>query len=160
MIAFRRYRPDAVVTFGEDGLYWHADHIGVHERTYTAVRSLGVDAPPLYYATMPLGAMRAVVKAAQARGGAPSVSDFWGIEPDAFGLSAEPPTFTVDVRPWIARKLAALRCHRTQMGPHNPIAWIDEDDARRWLGVEQFCREHDDTAADVLEQVGDLIASS
>ena len=39
--AIRRYRPDAVITFAEDGLYWHLDHIGVHERTYTAVRSFG-----------------------------------------------------------------------------------------------------------------------
>ena len=36
----QRYRPDAVITFAEDGLYWHLDHIGVHERTYTAVLSL------------------------------------------------------------------------------------------------------------------------
>ena len=34
----QRYRPDAVITFAEDGLYWHLDHIGVHERTCTAVR--------------------------------------------------------------------------------------------------------------------------
>ena len=51
-------RPAAVITFGEDGLYWHLDHIGVHERTTTAVRSLGADAPPLYYVTMPHGVMR------------------------------------------------------------------------------------------------------
>ena len=50
-----RYRPDAVITFAEDGLYWHLDHIGVHERTYTAVLSLGAAAPPLYYVTMPRG---------------------------------------------------------------------------------------------------------
>ena len=25
------YRPDAVVTFDADGLYWHLDHVGVHE---------------------------------------------------------------------------------------------------------------------------------
>ena len=29
----RRHTPAAVITFGEDGLYWHLDHIGVHERT-------------------------------------------------------------------------------------------------------------------------------
>jgi len=45
-----------------------------------------------------------------------------------------------DVRPWVDRKLAALRCHRTQMGPNNPIAWIDEAEARRWLGTEYFRR--------------------
>jgi LmbE family N-acetylglucosaminyl deacetylase len=140
MIALRRYRPDAVITFGEDGLYWHADHIGVHERTFTAVQSLGEDAPPLYYVTLPAGTMQGIVRAAQAKGAAPPDAGFWGINPDAFGLSAEPPTLTVDVRPWMATKLAALRCHRTQMGPRNPLAWIDEEDARRWLGVEHFHR--------------------
>ena len=63
-----RYQPDGVITFAEDGLYWHLDHIGVHERTYTAVRSLGADAPPLYYVTMPKGVMREVVEAAVAKG--------------------------------------------------------------------------------------------
>ena len=138
--ALERYRPDAVITFAEDGLYWHLDHIGVHERTYTAVRSLGLNAPPLYYVTMQPGVMREVVEAVHAKGGAPPDSSFWGIEPEAFGDGAKPPTFVIDVRDWVPRKLAALRCHRTQMGPNNPIAWINEDEARRWLGVEQFRR--------------------
>src|SRR5262249_58303105 len=60
---------DAVVTFGEDGLYWHLDHIGVHERTLTAVRAFGDTAPPLYYVTIPHGAMRNMVAAAHAKGG-------------------------------------------------------------------------------------------
>ncbi len=30
-----------LITFGGDGLYWHLDHVGVYERTTTAVRSLG-----------------------------------------------------------------------------------------------------------------------
>ena len=153
----QRYRPDAVITFAEDGLYWHLDHIGVHERTYTAVRSLGADAPPLYYVTMPHGVMREVVEAAHAKGGAPPDSSFWGIAPDAFGDGANPPTFVIDVRDWVARKLAALRCHRTQMGPNNPIAWIDEDEARRWLGVEQFRRAPLDATGDpMLEQLGEI----
>src|SRR5258705_11676612 len=36
LMLIERYRPDAVITFAEDGLYWHLDHIGGHERTYTA----------------------------------------------------------------------------------------------------------------------------
>src|SRR5437660_5350629 len=94
--ALHQYRPDAVITFAEDGLYWHLDHIGVHERTYTAVRSLGAEAPPLYYVTMPHGMMSEVVNAAHAKGGAPPDSSFWGIAPDAFGDSAKPPTFVID----------------------------------------------------------------
>ena len=161
VMMIERYRPDAVITFAEDGLYWHLDHIGVHERTYTAVRSLGAEAPPLYYVTMPHGVMREVVEAAQARGGSPSNSSFWGIAPDAFGDAAKPPTFVIDVREWAARKLAALRCHRTQMGPNNPMAWINEEEARRWLGVEQFRRAQLEGVNDaLLEQLGEPVATT
>src|SRR5258707_5893384 len=124
---------------------------------HTAVLSLGADAPPLYYVTMPQGVMREVVEAAHAKGGAPPDSSFWGIAPDAFGDSANPPSFVIDVRDWAVRKLAALRCHRTQMGPNNPMAWIDEDEARRWLGVEQFRRAPLDAAGDpMLEMLGEI----
>jgi N-acetyl-1-D-myo-inositol-2-amino-2-deoxy-alpha-D-glucopyranoside deacetylase len=156
-----RYRPDAVVTFAEDGLYWHLDHIGVHERTFTAVSSLGSDAPPLYYVTMPEGTMRAVVEAAHGKGGAPPDSSLWGIAPEAFGDAATPPTFVVDVREYIPRKLAAIRCHRTQMGPNNPLAWLDEAAARQWLGAESFRRSPVASRGDhVLEQLGEPVPSS
>lgn len=160
--AILSYRPDAVITFAEDGLYWHLDHIGVHERTYTAVKSLGPDAPPLYYVTMPQGIMREVIAAAHANRGAPAESSFWGIEPDAFGDAAIPPTFAIDVRAWIPRKLAALRCHRTQMGPKNPIAWIDDDVARRWLGIEYFRRSPLDSPSPepILERLGQPVQPS
>jgi LmbE family N-acetylglucosaminyl deacetylase len=160
--AIRRCRPDAVITFAEDGLYWHLDHVGVHERTYTAVKSFGAEAPPLYYVTMPNGIMREVVKAAHAKGGAPPDSSFWGIDPGAFGDGAKPATFVVDVRAWAPRKLAALRCHRTQMGSNNPIAWIDEDEARRWLGVEHFRRAPLEAATphSLLERLGEPVSRS
>lgn len=159
--AIRQYHPDAVITFAEDGLYWHLDHVGVHERTYTAVRSLGPDAPPLYYVTLPPGAIRGLVEAAHAKGGGPLDSSFWGISPDAFGQASPPATFVIDAHQWIPRKLAALRCHRTQMGLHNPIAWIDEDDARQWLGVEHFRRSPLDCTGDfILERLGEPVASS
>ncbi len=140
-------RPDAVITFDEDGLYWHLDHVGVHERTYTAVKSLGGAAPPLYYVTLPRGAMRQIVDAAKRKSGAPADSSFWGIPAEAFGGSARVPDFVVEVGPWVPRKLAALRRHQTQMGPQNPVAWIDEEDGRRWLGIEQFRRSPLSSAA-------------
>lgn len=145
-----RHRPDAVITFGEDGLYWHPDHVGVHERTNAAVRSLGKDAPPLYYVTMPPGLMRDLLEAARTRRGAPSDMTFWGIAPEAFGCAAPPPTVAVDVRAWTPRKLAALRCHRTQIGADNPFSWIDAAQADRYLGVEYFRRS-------ALENRGDFI---
>ena len=150
------HAPDLIITFDEDGLYWHLDHIGIHERTYTALRSLGAKMPPLYYVTMSAGTMHEVVAAAHAKGGAPPDSSFWGIAPDAFGAGAKPPTFSVNVRGWVTRKLAALRCHRTQMGHSNPIAWIGEDEARSLLGLEYFRREGL-TRLDALEALGEPI---
>jgi LmbE family N-acetylglucosaminyl deacetylase len=154
VMMLERYRPDAVITFAEDGLYWHLDHIGIHERTYTAVLSLGAAAPPLYYVTMRHGAMQELADAAHAKGGERAGSSFWGIDADVFGADATPPGFVIDVRDWVPRKLAALRCHRTQMGPNNPIAWIDDEEARRWLGVEQFRREPLVAGDAILEHLG------
>jgi len=152
--AVRHYNPDAVITFDEDGLYWHLDHIGIHERTYTAVKSFGAEAPPLYYVTMAQGVMAEIFEVAQARSGAHDPS-FWGIHPDAFGDAAMPPTFVIDVRPVVARKLAALRCHRTQMGIRNPFAWIDEAEAGRLLGREPFRRAPLESRPDaLLESLG------
>jgi N-acetyl-1-D-myo-inositol-2-amino-2-deoxy-alpha-D-glucopyranoside deacetylase len=155
-----RTRPDVVITFDADGLYWHLDHVAVHERTTTAIRTFGADAPPLYYVTMPKGVMRELVAAALAEGGAPADSTVWGIEPDAFGDQAAEPTFVIDVREWVARKLQALRCHRTQMGPHNPFAWLGEGQGRRWLGIEQFRRAPIETCREnVLERLGEPVTS-
>jgi LmbE family N-acetylglucosaminyl deacetylase len=151
--AIVRYQPDGVITFAEDGLYWHLDHVGVHERTYTAVRSFGADAPPLYYVTIPKGLMREVVEAAG--GSAVKDTKFWGIEADAFGDAAKPPTFVIDVRAWVSRKLAALSCHRTQMGPSHPFARIDADQARQLLGLEHFRRAPTESRWEsIIEQMG------
>ena len=118
-------------------------------------------APALYYVTMPHGAMRHVVEAAHAKVGSPPDSSFWGIAPDAFGEAAGPPSFVVDVRAWIPRKLAALRCHQTQMGPHNPIAWINDEEARQWLGVEHFRRAPlESFNGAMLEQFGEPVVKT
>jgi LmbE family N-acetylglucosaminyl deacetylase len=156
VMAIRQYAPAAVVTFGEDGLYWHLDHIGVHERVTTAVESLGAHAPPLFYVTMPPGVMRAIVDAAVSRGWTAPSQGFWSLVPDAFGDGARPPTIVVDVQAWATRKLAAIRCHRSQMGASQPLAQIDEAEARRWLGVEHFRRAATGASNEpVLEELAD-----
>ncbi len=140
VMTLRHYNPAAVITFGEDGLYWHVDHIGIHERTTTAVGLMGTAAPPLYYVTMPVGVMRAIVNAATDRGWTAPTHGFWSLSPDAFGDAAKPHTLTVDVSALMPRKLAAIRCHRSQMGAGHPFDRIDEADLRRWLGTEHFRR--------------------
>jgi N-acetyl-1-D-myo-inositol-2-amino-2-deoxy-alpha-D-glucopyranoside deacetylase len=160
--AIEAYRPNAVITFAENGLYWHLDHIGVHERTFTAVKSFGAAAPPLYYVTMPKGIIQHVVDTARAKGSTSNESSVWGLEPDAFGESEMAESFSIDIRRWIPRKMAALRCHRTQMGVGNSIAWIDDDDARQWLGLEYFRRSPLECSRtdSVLEDLTEPVASS
>lgn len=141
IVLFLRRHPNAsVVTFGEDGLYWHADHIGVHERVLTAVTSLGDQAPPLYFVTMPTGVMPEIVQMAKARGWTPPMKGFWSLVPESFGLHARPHTIAIDVRAHVARKLSAILAHRSQMGSDHPLADLTPADASRWLGTEFFRR--------------------
>lgn len=137
----RRVNPDVVITFGDDGLYWHPDHIAVHERTTEAIASLGDEAPNLYYVTIPPGQMRRLV-------------DEWLTDPDredtstpllgigdadAFGIEANPPTLVVDVSDSANRKLAAIKCHRTQVA-RGAFERLRDEAAARLLGVEHFHR--------------------
>jgi LmbE family N-acetylglucosaminyl deacetylase len=146
LVAFmRRRRPEAVITFDEDGLYWHPDHIGVYERVITAARSLGCAAPPLYGVTIARGIMNAIVDDARLHGWEAPAQGFWSLPPDAFGKYAVPYTIAVDVSDWVPRKLRAIGAHRTQMGPAHPFSRLSPDDARRWLGRE-FYRRIDDAS--------------
>jgi N-acetyl-1-D-myo-inositol-2-amino-2-deoxy-alpha-D-glucopyranoside deacetylase len=136
-----RIRPDVLITFGDDGLYWHPDHIAIHERTTAVVAALGDTAPALYYVTMGPGRMRAVIDTVAARipprGAAYSIL---GVsDADAFGAAAAPPTLTLDVRACAARKLAALRCHRTQLAG-DALDLLSDEEAGCLLGVEYFRR--------------------
>ena len=133
--AIRRLRPDVVVTFDEDGLYWHPDHVAVHERVTSAVAALGAAGPALFYVSMPAGAMRALVDSAPGgRGPVLGVADS-----DAFGAAAPAPTLVVEAGPLASRKLEALRYHRTQVGG-GPLDEIDGDAAARLLGTEHYRR--------------------
>ena len=143
-----RIRPDVVVTFGEDGLYWHPDHCAIWKHTTAAVAALGTGAPALYYVTMPPGMMRALADEFSENG---DVSPrLLGVpDPDAFGVSAEPPTLVLDVATCAARKLAALRCHRSQVAA-GVLTRIPEADAPRLLGIEHFHRAPVASAADAF----------
>ncbi len=138
-----RLQPEVVVTFGADGLYWHPDHIAVHEATTAAVGALGSQAPALFYVTSPPGQMRLVLDAALAahsrrsEGHAPrSILGITAVE--AFGSHAEPPTLVVDATAYAARKLAALRCHQTQLAG-DALDLLPGDQAHL-LGVEHYHR--------------------
>jgi LmbE family N-acetylglucosaminyl deacetylase len=137
--ALRRWRPSAVITFGPEGLYWHRDHLAVHAVTLAAVDAAAGEgfAPGVYYATWPRGWAGELVAAVAARGGA---ADLWGLHPDDFGAPAASITTALDVRPFLAAKLRALRSHRSQLGPGHLLRVIPDDLAEEFLGREYFVR--------------------
>ena len=139
--------PDVVITFGEDGLYWHPDHIAVHEATRAAVASLGAGGPALYYVTIPPGQMEAVLAAATPRLTPSSRHDLLGIDnAAAFGAAAQPPTLVLHTGAFAARKLAALQCHRTQVAG-GPFDQLSAAEAETLLGVEHYRRADVGSAA-------------
>jgi LmbE family N-acetylglucosaminyl deacetylase len=143
--AIRRFRPEIVITFDADGLYWHPDHIALHERTTAAVAAMGEDGPALYYVSMPAGGMRAVVHHAEealaVRGedGRSPLRILGIADSDAFGALAAPPTLVVEAGGFARRKLAAIRCHRSQL-IDDALTFVEESDAARLLGVEHYRR--------------------
>jgi LmbE family N-acetylglucosaminyl deacetylase len=127
------HRPAVVLTFGADGVYWHPDHAAAGEIATLAIRRLGHPAE-IYEAAWPAGLMARLVDAATERN---LPVGLWGLEPDAFG-SDRAPTVVIDVRRVLARKLAAIRAHRTQVGPDHLLAALPDDLAERFLGLEPW----------------------
>jgi N-acetyl-1-D-myo-inositol-2-amino-2-deoxy-alpha-D-glucopyranoside deacetylase len=140
VVAIRHVRPDVVVTFGPDGLYWHPDHIYVHHRVTEAVAQIETNPPALYYVVFDGDAMRNVVEAAAANPDAPRDLSLWDMDPDAFGAYAPSPGLVIDVSAYAGQKLQALRAHRTQVGARHPFSWLTNEQAAVLLGREHFVR--------------------
>jgi N-acetyl-1-D-myo-inositol-2-amino-2-deoxy-alpha-D-glucopyranoside deacetylase len=149
--AIRRLAPGVVITFDLDGLYWHPDHVAAHERTTAVVAALGGSAPALWYVSMPPGSVRALVDAAAGSPEAP----FAGIrDPDAFGALAPAPSLIFTDERAAARKVAALRCHRTQT-VGTALDFVAEADAARLLATEHYRRAEVGARGDTLvERLG------
>jgi N-acetyl-1-D-myo-inositol-2-amino-2-deoxy-alpha-D-glucopyranoside deacetylase len=124
-------RPDVILTFDEDGLYWHADHIAAAEIAHRAASELG-DIEVLE-AVWSLATAPALAAAAREHGLPDSL---WGIEPEAFGSDREP-ALSVDITPVLALKLEALRAHRTQLEAGNLLGELPLE-----LAVDHLAYEH------------------
>jgi LmbE family N-acetylglucosaminyl deacetylase len=131
----RQVRPDALLTWPPDGLSGHPDHIAVSRWTALAFQQAaapGWDSPwLLYYMAVPASLQQAL-----------GLNQLSAIDDAAI-------TLAVDVLPVWERKLAAIRCHRTQLG-QSPILAADPERQRRFLGQEHFRRAAGDEADDWL----------
>ena len=155
VVAIRHVRPDVVVTFGPDGLYWHPDHIYVHYRVTEAVAQLAPDQPSLYYVVFPADLMQNVLQLAQAEAPAAGDLTLWDLDPESFGAYAPAPTLVVDVALYVGQRLDALRAHRSQVGAKSPFSWLKADTAAPLLGREYFVLSEAGAATgSFLEEMG------
>lgn len=155
---------DVIITFDDDGLYWHPDHVAVHTATNEVVAAMGRSGPALYYVTMPPGQMRAVVETATRRRDASTAvsqrDNVLGVgDPDAFGASAHSPTLVVRTGRFARRKLEALRCHRTQVAT-GPFDYLTDDDAEVLLAEEHYRRAAiGSVTPSFIDRLGVLVAT-
>ncbi|RJQ05347.1 MAG: PIG-L family deacetylase [Bacillota bacterium] len=154
-------RPDAVVSFGPDGIYGHPDHVAASVLTTAAFDSVFGDAAGAKTATAPAPRGPRLWYVAL-----PSV--FWRYRPTEWAVSADPaagaspedllragrhpvvegvPEAVIDIGAFVERKIRALLCHRSQR--HNverafgslvdlDSAGLASRDATALLGREYF----------------------
>jgi LmbE family N-acetylglucosaminyl deacetylase len=135
--AIQMEQPRAVITFGPDGLYFHPDHVTTYELARLAIEVVPTP-PTLYRAVWPEGLMSEMVRALGERG---LPNNLWDIQPESFVLGVDRRgELAIDVSRFASRKLAALRCHRTQLSHDHAFTALPEDLAERFLGTERFVR--------------------
>ena len=146
----RRYTPEVLTIYDPFGGYGHPDHLQVHrigmaayfgaenvrwfplqdgEELWTPVK--------LYISTWPRSRLRRMT---QARFEAGLITKEEARESEGWGTPDDDITTLVDVRPWVGRKIAALRAHRTQIPEDWFMLQVPDEELPGVLGVETFQR--------------------
>ena len=134
---------EVLTVYDERGNYGHPDHIQVH---HVGIRAAELaNTPRVYEATVNrdhfLALMAARSEEMAAIEGAPDPEDF------DLGMPAEVITTTVDVRPFIATKRAAMAAHASQINDESFFMVMPEEAFLAAFGQEWFIRRGTDRAA-------------
>ena len=135
-VFIREERPEVVVTYAEDGVYGHPDHIKAHHVTNAAldvVEREGTPVKKLYYTAIPRSMMEAFVQqmpeeARQAMGGNMRIA----------GTPDELVTTKIDVHDYVERKREAFRAHVSQNDPNSWFATMQDQIYELAFGTEYY----------------------
>jgi LmbE family N-acetylglucosaminyl deacetylase len=169
----RRYQPDVVVTYDENGFYGHPDHIQAHRITMAAVAL--VDSPAkVYWTTAPRSMMAKFGEFLREAGAdweavEPATGDAGDARPEdapaenaqpenaqpenaqpEIGLPDEEITTWVDTTEFGGRKYDALAAHASQ-SDSTFFLKLGPERFTDLMGVETFVRVHDTTGAALPE---------
>ena len=150
-----RYRPQVVVTYDPDGAYQHPDHVHASRAAIDAAARTGIPAK-VYLTAMPISKWRELWEALRDAGA--DVPDVGSMPPEMqeqMEAAEQRITTTVDIRPVLARKQAALMAHASQIS-ESWFSKIPPELGERVFGEESFIRGTDTTGAPVPED--DLFA--
>jgi LmbE family N-acetylglucosaminyl deacetylase len=131
-------KPDVVITFGEDGMYGHPDHVKIHHVTNAALDRLlrtSQEWTPrkLYYTALPRSLMQAFMSQMPEEMRAEQNPDM------VFeGTPDELVTTQLDVRPYIQRKREAFNAHVSQNDPNSWFSKIPEEVYEVAFGTEYY----------------------
>ncbi len=147
----RAERPHVVVSDDERGTYGHPDHIKAHEVTVRAVRLAADPAAPLegdpwkvrkrYVHTLGIARLRTAHQAWFDAGLPSPFGEEEQLGEVGMGVPDELVTTEVDVTPFLVRKQAALRAHRSQIGEDSFFLNTPETIVTQLFGIEQFVLE-------------------
>ncbi len=151
----RRYQPDVVVTYDENGFYGHPDHIQAHRVTMAAVAATDV-AAKVYWTTAPRSKMKEFGDVMREFGLDWDEPDPAAEQPQMeIGLPDEEITTWVDTTAFGAQKFDALAAHASQ-GDNIFFLRMGKERFTEMMGIETFVRVRDKTGARTPED--DLLA--
>lgn len=144
----RRYRPQVLITYDDEGFYGHPDHINANRITVAAFEAAANSTrfpsagPPwqplkLYYTAIPRSRVAVFAQRMIEAGITPPFDATEGDEP-GFGTPDELVTTSIDVSQQVERKHRALLAHATQMGPEVFFSQLPVAVFHEIFGLETF----------------------
>jgi LmbE family N-acetylglucosaminyl deacetylase len=144
-----KYRPQVLVTYDDQGAYQHPDHVHASRAAQAAAKATGIPAK-VYLSTMKSSNWRKIFDALREAG--EQVPD-WQEDEERNRRSLESEeriTTTIDIRPVLERKRAALFAHGSQIND-SWFSKIPPDVTEQAFGYEYFIRVVDTTGSPIPE---------
>jgi LmbE family N-acetylglucosaminyl deacetylase len=131
----REEKPDVVITYPEDGIYGHPDHVKAHHVTNAALDMLeqeGWRPQKLYYMAIPRSLMEAFMEQI------PEAERGDDIGSRIAGTPDELVTTKVDVQDFVDRKREAFSAHVSQNDPNSWFTTMADQIYRLVFGTEYY----------------------
>ncbi|GLY04436.1 PIG-L family deacetylase [Actinoplanes sp. NBRC 101535] len=144
----RRYRPDVLLTYDENGGYGHPDHIQVHRVTMAAVELVTDSSAKVYMSALPRSAFQRIGERMREMGIGTDGPDPAAEQP--MGWPDEEITARIDVTGTLEQKFAALSAHASQ-GDGAFFLSLGREVFGEIMGVECYVRVRDSTGAPAVE---------